>query len=485
MRVVVLGATGNVGTAVLGALGGDPEVESVVGVARRTPTIALPKVVWRAADIVDADLIGLFEGADAIVHLAWLIQPSRDESTLRAVNVDGSRRVFEAVAAAGVPKLVYASSVGAYSEGPKDRTVDESWPTEGVQTSFYSRHKAEVECLLDEFEDEHPECAVVRLRPALIFRKEAAAGIRRLFLGPLFPGALARESAIRGPELERLRFQAVHGADVAEAYRLALRRDARGPYNVAADPVLDTSTLAELFDARPVRVPAAALRGAASITWRMRAQPSPPGWVDMALAVPLLDSTRARAELGWRPRFSSTDASARAAGGPARGRGVPDPAPRSDDERTVSLARVPKRGRCQALTITDTAARGREVVDEAVSSYVSHEFRPAGGLFVLGGGLRARVRRLASGRQAAGGLGEQVSGVEREVGVREPDPRTGGRLTRPPGQSRRRSALPRASTPGSRAGAGRSLGRRTSRPPRIRTASSERCPPRTLSCRCS
>ena len=326
MRIVVLGATGNVGTAVLGALGADLEVDTIVGVARRRPVVALPKVQWRSADIVDADLPGLFQGADAVIHLAWLIQPSRDERALRAVNVEGSRRVFDAVAAAEVPRLVYASSVGAYSEGPKDVTVDESWPTEGVPSSFYSRHKAEVEGLLDEFEREHPAHAVVRLRPALIFRKEAATGIRRLFLGPLFPGALARESVIPVvPVLERLRFQAVHGADVAEAYRLALGGDARGPYNLAADPVLDAGTLAELFDARPVRVPAAALRGAASITWRMRTQPSPPGWVDMALAVPLLDSARARDELRWRPRFSSTDAVRELLEGLREGAGYPTP----------------------------------------------------------------------------------------------------------------------------------------------------------------
>jgi UDP-glucose 4-epimerase len=311
---------------VLEALGGDPEIETIVGVARRTPAIALPKVVWRAADIVDADLVSLFEGTDAVVHLAWLIQPSRDEPRLRAVNVDGSRRVFDAVAAAGVPKLVYASSVGAYSEGPKDRMVDESWPTEGIQSSFYSRHKAEVEHLLDEFEGEHSEPAVIRLRPALIFRKEAATGIRRLFLGPLFPGTLARGSMIPVvPEIERLRFQAVHGADVAEAYRLALRGDTRGAFNLAADPVLDATTLAQLLEARPVRMPATALRGAASISWRVRAQPSPPGWVDMALGVPLLDSARARAELGWEPRFTSTEALLELLKGLREGAGYPTP----------------------------------------------------------------------------------------------------------------------------------------------------------------
>jgi UDP-glucose 4-epimerase len=326
MRVVVLGATGNVGTAVLDALRRDAGIASILGVARRTPAVALPKVEWRSADIVDADLVELFRGSDAVVHLAWLIQPSRDEPMLRAVNVEGSRRVLEAVAVANVPRLVYASSVGAYSEGPKERLVDESWPTDGVPSSFYSRHKSKVERLLDDFETQHPDHAVIRLRPALIFRKEAATGIRRLFLGPLFPGALARDSLIPVvPELDRLRFQAVHGADVAEAYRLALTTDTRGPFNLAAEPVIDGRVLGELLEARRLRLPAAALRAAASVTWRTRLQPSPPGWVDMALAVPLMDSTRARNELGWEPRFSATDALLELLDGLREGAGYPTP----------------------------------------------------------------------------------------------------------------------------------------------------------------
>src|SRR5213075_1528842 len=103
-----------------------------------------------------------------------LIQPSRDERITHTVNVEGSARVFEAAADAGVGALVYASSVGAYSPGPKNRLVDESWPTEGIPTSFYARHKAEVEGLLDHFQREHPEVRAVRLRPGLIFKREAA-----------------------------------------------------------------------------------------------------------------------------------------------------------------------------------------------------------------------------------------------------------------------------------------------------------------------
>src|ERR671915_638959 len=237
MRVVVVGASGNVGTSLLGASADEPAVDSVLGIARRLPEIQYPKTDWAEADISSSELVPLFRGADAVVHLAWLIQPARDQATLRATNVQGSERVFRAVAAAGVPALVYASSVGAYSPGPKDRRVDESWPTEGIESSFYARHKAEVERLLDRFERESPAVRVVRLRPALIFKREAASGVRRLFAGPFLPTFMLRRSLIPiVPNVPRLRFQAVHTDDVAEAYRLAITTPVSGPFHIAAGP---------------------------------------------------------------------------------------------------------------------------------------------------------------------------------------------------------------------------------------------------------
>jgi nucleoside-diphosphate-sugar epimerase len=310
MRVVVVGASGNVGTSVLRSLAGEQAVESVLGIARRVPKQSFPKTEWRQADIARSPLRPLFQGADAVVHLAWLIQPGRDKAQLHAVNVEGSARVFRAAAAAGVPALVYASSIGAYAPGPKDRGVDESWPTTGIQSSFYARHKAEVERLLDRFESEHADTRVVRLRPGLIFKREAASGIRRLFAGPLLPGFLVQPRLILVvPAHERLVFQAVHSYDAGEAYRLAIVNDgAHGAFNIAADPVLDPDELARALGARTARVPAAVLRRGAALTYRLRLQPSEPGWVDMALAVPVMDTTRARTELGWRPERSSTDA---------------------------------------------------------------------------------------------------------------------------------------------------------------------------------
>lgn len=310
MRVVVVGASGNVGTSLLRALANEPAVDSILGLARRIPEAEFPKTEWRQADIAHSPLRPHFDGADAVVHLAWLIQPGRDKPRLREVNVDGSARVFRAAASTRVRTLVYASSVGAYAAGPKHRRVDESWPTTGIASSFYSRHKAEVERLLDAFEDEHPDTRVVRLRPGLIFKRDAGSGIRRLFAGPLLPNFLVQRRLIPVvPAHPRLVFQAVHSHDVGDAYRLAVvRDDARGAFNIAAEPVLGQDELSRVLDARPLRVPAAILRGGAALSYRLRLQPSEPGWVDMGLGAPLMDVSRARSELGWSPRWSASEA---------------------------------------------------------------------------------------------------------------------------------------------------------------------------------
>jgi UDP-glucose 4-epimerase len=197
VKIVVTGASGNVGTSVLGALAEDPAVSEIVGIARRIPTARFQKTTWELADVARDRLEPLFAGAEVVIHLAWLIQPSRDEARTREVNVRGSERVFQAVAAAQVPALVYASSVGAYAPGPGPRPVDESWPTTGIESSFYSRHKAEVERLLDLFQLDRPHVRIVRLRPALTFKGQAATGIRRLFIGPLLPNRLGGGGAGR------------------------------------------------------------------------------------------------------------------------------------------------------------------------------------------------------------------------------------------------------------------------------------------------
>lgn len=309
MRVVVVGATGNVGTSVLRSLAGESRVESVLGVARRAPDFTMPKAEWAEADVTRDDFVPLFRDADAVVLVAWLIQPSRDLNKLWTVNVDGTMRVAHAAREAGVRALVYASSVGTYSPGPKERRVAENWPPRGVPTSYYARQKAEVERRLDRFEYENPQMRVVRMRPGLVFKKEASQGIRRLFGGPLFPGFLAHPKLINLiPRVEGLRSQVIHSYDVGEAFRLALLSEARGAFNLAAEPPLDATEIGRILGARTFPLPAGVLRKGAELAWKLRLQPVSPGWLDLSLNVPLMDTTRARQELGWTPRLTAGEA---------------------------------------------------------------------------------------------------------------------------------------------------------------------------------
>jgi UDP-glucose 4-epimerase len=309
MRVVVTGASGNVGTSLLRSLAAEPAVDSVLGICRRVPKLELPKVEWRAADVASSALRPLFQGADAVVHLAWLIQPARDQRLVRLVNVDGSERVFRAAAASGAQALVYASSVGAYAPGPKDHRVDENWPTTGISSSFYSRHKSEVERLLDRFEEEHEHMRVVRLRPGLIFQRESGTEIGRYFAGPLLPARLLRFGRIPVvPSHRALRVQAVHADDVAEAYARVLRSDVRGPFNVASGPVIDAELLAEVFHGVRVPVPGVLLHAAAALSWQLRLQPVDAGWVEMGLHAPLMSCDRIESELGWEPERDAVSA---------------------------------------------------------------------------------------------------------------------------------------------------------------------------------
>ena len=294
MRIVITGATGNVGTSVVQALlGGDHEI---VGIARRRPTEEVPGVQWISADVTTTDLVPLFAGADAVVHLAWLIQPSHEPDVLWRTNVVGTTRVIEAVAAAGVPRLVHASSVGTYAQAPKDRRVDESHPTDGIPTLGYSWQKAYCERLLDRFEREHPEVAVVRMRPALIFKADAAHEIRQLFLGPLVPTRLLAPGAVRRLiDRSPIAFQCLHSLDAGRAYALAAASDVRGPFNIAAEPPLGQ------LRAAPPKAFVAPVRLLAGAAWRSRIVRASPGWIDLAAAAPIMDTTRAHRELGWTP----------------------------------------------------------------------------------------------------------------------------------------------------------------------------------------
>jgi UDP-glucose 4-epimerase len=208
-----------------------------------------------------------------------------------------------------------------------------------VPTSWYSRHKAEMERQLDRLEAERPDLRVVRLRPALTFKRESASEQRRLFLGQFAPASLLKPGRLPiVPVPAGLTLQAVHADDVAEAYRLAIvREDARGAYNVAAEPALDARRLADVVGGRLVIVPVGVAKVAAALSWRARLQPTSPDWLDLGLGVPVLDSTRIRTELGWRETRDAASTLREFLAGVAEGADSETPplAPAEDAERTL------------------------------------------------------------------------------------------------------------------------------------------------------
>jgi nucleoside-diphosphate-sugar epimerase len=294
--VAVTGASGNVGTAVVDALAQRSDVGRIVGVVRRPPAWRADRVRWQALDIAEDGLADAFRGCDVVMHLAWRIQPGRDRDALWRTNVLGTARVLDAVATAGVPRLVHASSVGAYSPAPADGIVDESWPTHGIPQLDYSWQKAYVERMLDAFAATQAT-RVARIRPALVFRHDVAHEIRRLFLGRWIPTRLL------GPGLERWldgiapRFQVVHSLDVADAFVLAAFSDATGAFNVAAEPLIGASRVPDW--AVPVAHDIGALASALHLVAAV------PGWIDLGLRAPIMSTVRARDTLGWTPRYSA------------------------------------------------------------------------------------------------------------------------------------------------------------------------------------
>ncbi len=326
MRVLVIGASGNVGTALVRSLTDDAGVSDVVGASRRATDLP-GGAPWREVNLATRLPVDLLDGVDAVVNLAWLMQPTRAPRTTWATNVEGTARLIEQVRRSEVTTFVQASSVGAYSTREGTVPVDEKWPTHGVATSAYSREKAYVERCLDLLEGDRPDMRVVRLRPAFTFQAPAAPQQRRLFAGPLVPGrVVARARVPIVPVPRMLRFQAVHTEDVAAAYHAALvRGGAHGAYNIAADEVLDGDALAALVGGRSVDVPQRMVRSAVHAAWSAHLTPASPGLLDLLLSVPMLRTDRARDELGWRPEWSAQEAVASMLRGLRTGRGAATP----------------------------------------------------------------------------------------------------------------------------------------------------------------
>jgi nucleoside-diphosphate-sugar epimerase len=318
LTVAVTGPTGDLGLPLLAELEGDPAVGQVRGMARRPFDPAREgweKVSYRRGDILDrGSLAALFDGADVAVHLAFSIFGGREETG--RINLQGSRNVFEAAIAAGVERLVYASSVAAYgfhSDTPQPLT--EEVPARGSEGFYYSAQKAELEAALDDLLPGSGVDAYV-FRPCIVAGPQATMLIEQLVngarLGDPFP-AVRRgfgRLPLARPILPDIGapIQLVHHDDVAQALAAAIAgRGEPGAYNLAGEGQVGIGEIARALGWHTVPAPGPAVGLGAGIAKRLSFLSPQLEWVT-ALSTPvLMDSAKARRELGWEPRFDAAE----------------------------------------------------------------------------------------------------------------------------------------------------------------------------------
>ncbi len=312
LTVAVTGPTGEIGISAVTALEREPAVDTIIGMARRPfdpVSCGWVKTVYQRGDILDREAVdALVAQADVVIHLAFIIMGSREESS--RINLQGTRNVFEAAAAAERPRrLVYTSSVAAYgyhSDNPVPLTEDV--PTRGSPEHYYSAQKAACEALLAEVTEDSP-LEVFVLRPCIVAGPRATALADAMPWNQL-PGpvrAISKVAPMLKPVVPDPGFplQLVHHDDVAEAIALAATAPAPpGAYNIAGDGVVTVSEVARALGGRPVRVPAMAASAALS---RLPFIPSLLEWLHIARTSVVMDTTKAKTQLGWRPVHSSAE----------------------------------------------------------------------------------------------------------------------------------------------------------------------------------
>jgi nucleoside-diphosphate-sugar epimerase len=315
--IAVTGPTGTFGHGLVPRLQADPRVQRIVGVARRPfdPTRhGWTKMAYRRGDVRDrAALAEAFAGADAVAHLAFAIYGAAPRETLRAINVEGTMNAFAAAADAGVRRFVHASSVAAYGfHADNPIGIAEDWPIRGSERLFYAREKAEVEHGLRRAARAHPEIELTVFRPTVVVGPHAAGAGEHLVPGPLRELArglagLLGELPVPLPAVPLPQpLQLVHEDDVGQAFALALLGDGpAGTYNLAGDGVLSGEQVVRELGLAPLPVPPAVTRAAAEAVLRLPVRPPAAEWVEAATHPLVVDASRARRELGWRPAYTA------------------------------------------------------------------------------------------------------------------------------------------------------------------------------------
>src|SRR5215212_4265728 len=317
LTVAITGPTGDIGRALLRQLDNAPEVDRIIGMARRpfNPSeLGLEKTEYRQGDILDEDsTAGLVEGADVLVHLAFIIFGGHEET--HRINLEGTRNVFNAATSAGLKRFVYTSSVAAYGfHDDNPQPLTEEVAPKGTNDFYYSAQKAELERELHRMVD-GSDVETYVFRPCIVAGGDALMLIKAMMDQLQLGGRLPQITTFLNtmPFLKPVLpdpgtpFQLVHQDDVAQGLVAAITgRGEPGIYNLAGDGTISFGDLASALGWYSVPVPNVAVDVTAELVARVPFAPAEFSWINAARVPVVMDTTQAREKLGWDPAYDTT-----------------------------------------------------------------------------------------------------------------------------------------------------------------------------------
>jgi dihydroflavonol-4-reductase len=263
MKVALTGATGYTGGRLLSVLlGRGDDVRALARPSSKRPPLAA-EPAWIEGDLGDeAALARLVEGTEAVIHVAAVYRTAgHPDAYYREVNVDGTARLLEAAARAGVRRFVHTSTVGVHGdvEGPP---ADESSPL--APGDVYQATKAEAEAIALDFHRR-------RGLPVTVVRPGAIYGPGETRLLKLFRAIARGRYALVGSG--RAFYHPVYIDDLVAGYLLALERPEAvgeafiiaGPRYVTQKELAETIAHATGGHILPFHVPAAPVRWLAAL----------------------------------------------------------------------------------------------------------------------------------------------------------------------------------------------------------------------------
>lgn len=296
--VALTGASGFIASGLVERLCERDDIDSVVGFDVRGPSFEHPKFVFDLMDVRNPALEGRLAGIDRLVHLAFIMDPIKNEQEMRDVNVNGSQNVFRCAGKAGVPRVIYTSSAVVYGAHPdNDVPLTEESPLRANLDFSYPAHKLEVEFVVREVEHEFPEMRFTILRPAIVFGPHVDNAWSRTLELPLLV-------SVKGysPPL-----QFVHESDVAAALEFAILNDLDGAFNLAATGWLTSEEVAAMVGKRRLQLPEPAVYSLAERLWDLGLAEAPAGMIHY-ITHPWVMATDKLAAAGFSPRRSNAEA---------------------------------------------------------------------------------------------------------------------------------------------------------------------------------